>query len=347
MKYDWQIIGHEKILNKLESDLKANNIASAMLFIGPNDIGKAKICKTLAQILQTFQTEQGFSFDHPIAKEIRQNNFADVITVDALWQQDKLTDFEIISKTSNFNQTGRKKSRMKSDTISVDDIRTITERIYGKKNSDFKICFIRNIHRMTTNASNAFLKVLEEPPEKTVFLLTTTHQNLVLPTLISRTRVCQLNLLADKILESFLIKNSLQILTEEEKDSLLKLAQGRPGILKKLLDNHDFMQEEKEFFTQINHLLIKANQIEKMKFVENIVKNEIKNNNSINQFLERLLHFLRSLLMEKIIQKHNYQVDKFLLVDIIKSIKQVNLAREQISKNINKRLILENLFLEI
>jgi len=52
MNYHWNIIGHQNQINRLEKDIKSNKISHAYLFSGPGKIGKFKIAKTFAKILQ-------------------------------------------------------------------------------------------------------------------------------------------------------------------------------------------------------------------------------------------------------------------------------------------------------
>jgi len=78
LKFDWKVIGHEKILNRLEKDIKTGNIASATLFVGPEEIGKSCVAKTFAKILQS---EGDLRNDNDIVRQIGKNIHPDVVTV--------------------------------------------------------------------------------------------------------------------------------------------------------------------------------------------------------------------------------------------------------------------------
>lgn len=339
VKFDWRIIGHEKILNKLERDIENNNIASATLFVGPAEIGKSRVCKTFAKILQCGEL---FSYDHEISKQIEKNIFSDVVIVDLLWQKDKMENFDIIGKSSNFDQSHRKKNNMRSDTISIDDVRAFSERLYEKPNANYKICYIKNAHRMKKEAANAFLKILEEPPTKTIFLLTATHENLLPSTVVSRTRVLQMNLVPRKIIENYLEENYPNMKTEE-KNEILTLTQGRPARLQRFLENPDFLLSEREFFHEISNVFLQKTPSERMIYAENLAKNEIE----ITEFFDRFLHFLRSILMEKIQEKNLPIASKLTYDEINNIIENANLAKKRIFNNVNKRIVLENLFLSL
>lgn len=338
MKYDWKVIGHEKILTKLERDLENNNIASATLLVGPEEIGKSRVIKTMAKILSI---GKDFSHNHEIAQQIEKNIYPDVITVGALWQKDILEDFEIIAKSSNFDQSERKKKKMISNTISIDDVLSFSSRLYEKSGNRYKICLIKDAHRMNSSAANAFLKILEEPPEKTIFIMTAKHEDLLPKTVISRTRVFQMNLVPQFEIRNYLDKENTAF-SDEEKTELITLSQGRPARLNRFLKNPDFLMAERNFYYEIAKLLAESSLPERLKFAEDLAQNEER---EINEFFNRFIHFLRSILIEKINNKNMPLAQKLSFEQIIDLILKTALAEKRIIANVNKRLTLENLFI--
>ena len=333
MKFDWKIIGHQKIIEILEEKFFNNKIPSSILLVGPQQIGKFNLAKTLAKIIQC---GEDFSFDSEIAKQIDKNIFPDFIQVGDLWQKDKLENFNIIAKTSSFDQKHRKNKNMRSDIISIDDVRSFSEKIFEKPNSSFKICLIRDVHRMSVEAANSFLKILEEPPSKTIFLLTTTHENLLLPTVLSRTCIFQMNLVSNNILQEYLQKENL---SQEKKSTLLTLSQGRPERMKKLIQDPDFLLAEQDFYHQLVNFFTPQNLMVKINFLEKILKDD----HELKEFFDRLLHFLRSLLIEKIKGKEMDISGKISHSKLIFLINETNLACQRIKQNLNKKLVLEKL----
>src|SRR6185436_13302929 len=70
---------------------------------------------------------------------------------------------------------------------SVDDIRELREKVaYAPVSGHHKVYILDEAHMLTTQAWNAFLKTLEEPPPNTIFVLATTEANKVLPTVVDR-----------------------------------------------------------------------------------------------------------------------------------------------------------------
>ncbi len=110
---------------------------------------------------------------------------------------------------------------MKTDTtIKIGRIRELHEACY-LKHEGYAVWLIKNIEKMTLPAANSFLKVLEEPPEDTVFLLLTENIGQVLPTIVSRCQQLQFPRLSQELVES-LLREHLQV---EEDESLSKKIQ--------------------------------------------------------------------------------------------------------------------------
>ncbi len=94
-------------------------------------------------------------------------------------------------------------------TIAIDDIRNLQRKLQLKTIGDKKIrriVFIEEAHFMSTEAQNALLKILEEPPSDTVFILTARSRQSVLPTIYSRTQHIDIKMLQEKDMTAYLIK---------------------------------------------------------------------------------------------------------------------------------------------
>ena len=74
------------------------------------------------------------------------------------------------------------------DSIPIAQIRRANSWVNYTTSSNKKVLIIENIDRMQDSVRNAMLKILEEPPENTVFILTTSRRGAVLPTILSRVR---------------------------------------------------------------------------------------------------------------------------------------------------------------
>ncbi len=92
--------------------------------------------------------------------------------------------------------------------ISISQIRKLGSAISSKPNeAKFRMVLILNADKMNIQAQNALLKMLEEPPEKTFFILIANKISLLLPTIISRCRKIRFKPLTDKLIEHCLVHN--------------------------------------------------------------------------------------------------------------------------------------------
>ena len=128
-----------------------------------------------------------------------------------LWQKESQEDWTEIAKTSNFDQghrTGKGGTTAKrTNTIGRSDIKSIVEMLWQKTNGA-QICIIRDAERMTVTAANALLKTLEEPPQNTYFVLTSSAKDILLPTIVSRCAELRVPLNTTVEIKQYLVMHS-------------------------------------------------------------------------------------------------------------------------------------------
>ncbi|MFM9265174.1 DNA polymerase III subunit gamma/tau [Tychonema sp. BBK16] len=155
-----ELVGQEAIAQTLTSAILQDRIAPAYLFTGPRGTGKTSSARIFAKSLNCVST--GAPTPTPCGKcnvcqEIARGSTLDVIEIDAA------------------SNTG------------VDNIRDLIERAqFAPVQCRYKVYVIDEVHMLSTQAFNALLKTLEEPPNRVVFVLATTDPQRVLPTIISR-----------------------------------------------------------------------------------------------------------------------------------------------------------------
>lgn len=161
-------IGKQKrVLTLLQADFREKRISHAYLFYGPEGVGKQEMAQNLAQLLNCeapFQEEPCGSC-LPCRKIISGTHpDVTVIVPDGL-------------------------------SVKIEQVRQLQEKVYFKcYEGKYKVIMIKEAHLMTLQAANSLLKILEEPPEKTVFILLANDLNKVLVTIQSR---CHLLSFAD------------------------------------------------------------------------------------------------------------------------------------------------------
>lgn len=257
-----EIIGHTAQRANLLEDLQSGNVAHAYLFSGPRHLGKMTIARWFAsELINSGRSED----EQEIARQqIEKLMHPDVLVLDKLWIEEESEDWDDIALYSNAPQTHRaKKPAAKTDTISIDDIRALQERLYDTGSGTYRVCIVRSVERMQDAAANAFLKILEEPPTGLIFLLTTQAQSALLPTIISRARVLQFRTLPNKELRPL-----LSGVSEDDAKFILHVAHGAPGIICALRDDPDALREHRQVHSNAQSFWRTASVNQRMQFLK-------------------------------------------------------------------------------
>ena len=170
------IIGNEEVKDYLIKSINKKNILHSYLFLGTNGIGKLIIAKEFAK------------------KILCLNNIEETCTCKSCTCFDGRNhpDFYCI------NEEG--------ESIKIDTIRKITEKIYEKPIlSSKKVYIINDFDKMTKEAQNCLLKTLEEPPEFVVIILISSNENIILNTIKSRCMTIKFHNINDKELLDYAI----------------------------------------------------------------------------------------------------------------------------------------------
>ena len=151
-----EIVGQDHIKRILRNSIINNKIAHAYIFTGPRGTGKTSSAKIFAKTLNCLDHKDGLSCGK-CDNCINFNTSPDIIEMDA------------------------------ASNNSVDNIRELIENVsVASTSSKYKIYIIDEVHMLTTQAWNAFLKTLEEPPSNVIFILATTDIQKVPITVLSR-----------------------------------------------------------------------------------------------------------------------------------------------------------------
>lgn len=302
MYFNWNVIGHEKELLMLEEDILGGNVHHAYLFAGPSKIGKFRIARSMAGILQC---QNNFCHSCPICIQIEKRCHLDTI---------ELKD--------------------NSESIKINEIREIIERLNMTGQGAYKFLLLQNIGRLTEEAGNCLLKTLEEPPAKTVFIFTAGQIQDVMPTIASRMRIINFKKLPDNVLKEALKKRYPDV-SNEMLNQVLLLSLGRSGTAIQLLSMPEEFQQLHEIYSNIQFLDEKGSISTRISAMQELSKDPRK----IKTFLSLLVHFYRQkMLNEKSPAKK---------MDVANIIKEIHRVINLIDRNVNPRLLLENIMLQI
>ena len=152
-----KVIGQNHVTDTLKNSIKENKIPSAILFCGPKGVGKTTCARIYAR---------------EINKEFIQ-----------------LENYDYAFNIFELDAASNRK---------IDDIRDLLEKVkIPPQVGKYKVYIIDEVHMLTKEAENAFLKTLEEPPPHIVFILATTEKNKILPTILSRCQIYDFNKISD------------------------------------------------------------------------------------------------------------------------------------------------------
>lgn len=160
------VVGQSHITSTLRNAIARRQLAHAYLFCGPRGVGKTTCARIFAKAINCL---------------------------------DPAADGEACNECEScraFNE-GRSFNIHELDAASnnsVDDIRTLTEQVrIPPQIGRYSVYIIDEVHMLSLQAFNAFLKTLEEPPAHAVFILATTEKHKIIPTILSRCQIYDFN----------------------------------------------------------------------------------------------------------------------------------------------------------
>jgi DNA polymerase-3 subunit gamma/tau len=153
-----EVVGQAHVTRTLQNAIRAGRVAHAYLFTGARGVGKTSVARILAKSLNC---EPGVTVSPcnvcSNCKEITQGHSVDVLEIDG------------------------------ASNRGIDSIRELRETVrYRPSKSRNKVYIIDEVHMLTTEAFNALLKTLEEPPEHVIFIFATTEPHKIPSTILSR-----------------------------------------------------------------------------------------------------------------------------------------------------------------
>lgn len=160
------VIGQSHITETLKNAIARGQLAHAYLFTGPRGVGKTTCARIFAKAINCMNPTE----DHEACGECE--------SCKAFNEGRSFSIHELDAASNN----------------SVEDIRALTEKVrIPPQVGKYSVYIIDEVHMLSANAFNAFLKTLEEPPHYAVFILATTEKHKILPTILSRCQCYDFN----------------------------------------------------------------------------------------------------------------------------------------------------------
>jgi DNA polymerase-3 subunit gamma/tau len=202
------VVGQSHITTTLKNAILNQHLAHAFLFCGPRGVGKTTCARILAKTINcTNITKEG----------------------EACNQCESCVSFEK-GASLNIHELDA------ASNNSVDDIRTLVEQVrFAPQAGKYKVYIVDEVHMLSPNAFNAFLKTLEEPPPYAIFILATTEKHKILPTILSRCQIFDFK----RIVPEDTVKHLEEIVEKEhikaERNALQLIAQKSEGCMRDAL----------------------------------------------------------------------------------------------------------------
>jgi DNA polymerase III subunit gamma/tau len=335
------VVGQSPITSTLKNAIKNKHLAQAFLFCGPRGVGKTTCARILAKTINCFN---------------RTDN------VEACDQCDSCKSFN----------TGNSLNIFELDAASnngVDQIRELVEQVrFTPQLGTHKIYIIDEVHMLSPNAFNAFLKTLEEPPAHAIFILATTEKHKIIPTILSRCQIFDFS----RIQIDDIVKHLQHIAEKEniqtEVDGLHVIAQKADGALRDSLSMFDQIVTftgssityqavienlhilDYDYYFKVNDAILNGNIPKALIVFDEILNNGFDGHN----FLAGLSSHYRNLLVAKdevtlkllevsqsIKEKYRQQSTSFPLPVLLQGLNVLNQFDQQYKSSKNQRLTVE------
>ena len=294
------VIGQNNVTKTLKNSITENKIPSAILFCGPRGVGKTSCARIYA-------------------KEINKSSIDNIDSHDL--------SFNVFELDAASNRGIEEMKNL------IDKVRVPPQ--IGK----YKVYIIDEVHMLTPQAMNAFLKTLEEPPKHIVFVLATTEKNKILPTILSRCQIYDFNRINETEIANALINICNQENFKFDEQAISIIARKSDGSLRDSLTILDRIVS----FTNKNITIEKTsellNVLDNESFL-NLSENIINNNlievliqfNQIcdrgyneKEFLSGLANHFRNILVAQSQESHHiFDFNKNLLESFINQGKLIN-----------------------
>ena len=341
------VVGQSSITSTLKNAIKSNQLAQSFLFCGPRGVGKTSCARILA-------------------KTINCENITDNV---------EACNECVSCKSFNENASFNVHELDAASNNSVDDIRKLVDQVrFAPQVGEYNIYIIDEVHMLSAQAFNAFLKTLEEPPKHAKFILATTEKHKIIPTILSRCQIFDFKRVGVNDIASHLEFVAKSEGVTAEKEALHLIAQKADGAMRDSLSLFDRLISfsdksltykgviehlnilDYDYYFRVTDFLLTNNVKELLNVFNEILDNGFDGHHFINGLAEHLRDLLVSKdestikLLEKgeVLQsRYLEQTKKCELSFIIEALELCNECDIQYKTSNNQRLLVELILMRI
>lgn len=319
------IIGQEQMIEHFKSAIQMDKVSHAYIIQGDYDSGKKLMASVFAKALQCEEKGTEPCNHCTSCLQADTGNQPDIIYV----------------------------SHEKPNSIGIHDVREQINGSIGIKpySSDYKIYIVDEAEKMTAEAQNALLKTIEEPPTYAVIFLLTTNLGKLLPTILSRCVVLNIQPVKDELIKKHLLSLGVG---ERQAEFCTAFSMGNVGKAIRVATSEEF----NEIKNDCVHMLKYAKDMQVYELIQ-AVKELAKYKLQIYDYLDFMLMWYRDVLLLKATENANsliYQEEYSVIRDIGKRssyegiqkiIEEIEKAKVRLRANVNFELTIELLWLTI
>jgi len=316
------VFGHDRAIHLLSQAIALHQVPQSLLVTGIPQVGKATLAYTFAMALNCHQQNPPCR-DCPSCRKMLNRSHPDLTIFDA-----------------------------PQETLKIEQIRALQRDLSLKPHEGtYKVAVFCDFERATQAAANALLKTLEEPPAHAVLILTAQNATHLLPTIVSRCQIVHLRPIADRVIE-----HVLQTHWEASgpKASLLsRLSSGRLGWAVTALTDSDMLPRREQYLADLVEILSKGEAF-RLAYAYSFGQSR----QPLAELLNLWLSWWRDVLLVKndspeqivnidLMEMISWAATNLLTSQIIAIIKQTFSALGNLNYNVNLRLNLEVLLLNL